>query len=188
MTEKALEFIKRPAKFINVNTRLEKHGDSEVLAADISIRGFHIDKDEYNFIKGNKHAWSFAFTEAKGKPAEPTFRNIAPTKILDTYEGCSATFGLGLTDNVVEFEDVRVSKIELEEQVGGLTLMDCLIQTEIEDTDDVAALLEYLNSEGTIAMFIGAKAAPKGKRKQQSLDLGPTPPPKGDEQQAPAHH
>ncbi|HEU4627201.1 MAG TPA: hypothetical protein VFS52_20740 [Steroidobacteraceae bacterium] len=44
MADKSIEMARRPAKYVNINTRLEKHGDSEVLCADISVRGFHIER------------------------------------------------------------------------------------------------------------------------------------------------
>lgn len=172
MTDQAIDMPKRPAKWVNVNTREEMHGDSRVLCADISLRGFHIDKAEYNFIRGYKQAWDCNFaSETKSNPAAPLNRNTEPTKITDKYDGCSVEFGLGLTENTIEFEDATISKIVLIEQVGGLALMDCLIQTEIEDTDDVARLLDFLNDDSNVGMTIGAKAVPKDKKAQQKLDL-----------------
>jgi hypothetical protein len=52
--------------------------------------------------------------------------------------------------------------------------MSCVVQTEVEDTDDIAALLEVLQSEGSAAILIGSKSVPKGKKAQKDLDLAPT--------------
>lgn len=175
-TEVALEMTPRPAKYININTRHEGRGkDGVQLMADISVRGFHIDEAELNHILGAK-AWNALFVSAngKGKPAEPMFRNIDPIHVHDEFEGCDGTFALGLSDEAVEFEDGKVHGIVLTPEVGGLTLMDFKFSTEIEDTSDVAALLECMADESSVGIFLGGKAVPKDKKAQKSLDLGPT--------------
>lgn len=172
----AFEMAARPGKYVNINTRHEGRGKTDVqLCADISVRGFHIDAAELNHILGDKaHNALFVAANGKGKPAEPMFRNINSLGVLDQFEGCDVVFSLGLSEETVEFEDARVHGIVLEPQVGGLTLMDCKVSVEIEDTDDVARLLECMGDEGSISIFLGAKAVPKDKKAQKSLDLGPT--------------
>lgn len=171
----AIEMPVRPGKFVNINTRHEKHGDSNVLCADISVRGLHIDETELDHYLGAK-AWNALFVAAngKGKAAEPMFRNIDPIKLWDEFEGCDVSFSLGLSDDCIEYDDAFVSKIVLTPQVGGLTLMDCLVSVEVEDTDDIARLLECLGEESNIALTIGGKFVPKDKKAQGTLDLGPT--------------
>lgn len=172
----ALEMIERPGKYVNINTRHENHGkDAVQLCADISVRGFHIDESELNHFLGAK-AWNAIFVSAngKGKPAEPMFRNVDPIKLWDEFEGCDVSFSLGLSDEVIEFEDAFISKIVLTPQVGGLTLMDCLVSVEVEDTNVIAALLETMGDECKVKLFVGGKFVPEGKKAQGSLELGPT--------------
>jgi hypothetical protein len=175
-TTAVLDITKRPAQVMHINTRIEKHGDSSVLAADIRVGGIHLEADELNALMDDKHAHASLFKAAngKGKAAEPMFRQLKSLELIDKFENCAALIGLGLTDIDVEFEDVKLARIVLEPQVGGLTLMECTVQTEIEDTDDVARLLEHLQSEGSAAILIGAKAVPKGAKAQKSLDFSPT--------------
>lgn len=172
----ALEMAARPAKWVNVNTRLEGRGkDGAQLMADISVRGFHIDEPELDHILGAKaHAALFVSANGKGKPAEPMFRNVDPLKVWDEFEGCDASFTLGLSDTSVEFDDAYVSSIVLEPQVGGLTLMNFIVTVEIDDADDIARLNETMGDESSVAIFLGGKHVPKDKKAQKSLDLGPT--------------
>jgi hypothetical protein len=191
----ALEMIARPAKYTHINPRHEKHGkDGVQLCIDISVRGYHIDEGELDHILGAK-AWASLFNAAngKGKPAEPFFRNIAPIVCSDEFEGCDAKFSLGLTDAAIEFEDAFISKIVLEPQIGGLTLMNFTVSVEIEDEGDVASLLRCMGDESTVSIFLGGKYVPKDAKAQTSLELGPTDktPPSADkaaESQADAVH
>ncbi len=171
-----LDVTKRPASVMHINTRIEKHGESSVLAADIRVGGIHLEADELNALMDDKHAHASLFKAAngKGKAAEPMFRQLKSFELVDKFENCAAAIGLGLSDIEVEFEDVKIARVVLDPQVGGLTLMECTVQTEIEDTDDVARLLEHLQSEGSVAILIGAKSIPKGAKAQKSLDLAPT--------------
>jgi hypothetical protein len=172
----ACEMIARPAKYTHINPRHEKHGkDGVQLCIDVSVRGFHIDESELNHLLGDK-AFNALFVTAngKGKPAEPMFRNIAPIVCHDEFEGCDAVFSLGLTGETVEYDDAFISRIVLEPQVGGLTLMNFTVSVEIEDENDVAQLLRCMGDESTVSIFLGGKHVPKDAKAQQSLDIGPT--------------
>lgn len=175
-TTAVLDITKRPAMVMHVNPRLEKHGKDSVLAVDITLDGLHLEADELNALMDDKHAHAALFKSAngKGKAAEPMFRQIAAIALVDKFEDCACTIGLGLSDIEIEFEDVKLKDVKLIPQVGGMTLMRCTVQTEVEDADDVARLLEVLESESTAAILIGAKTVPKGKKAQKSLDLAPT--------------
>jgi hypothetical protein len=191
-TATALDMTARPAKYVNINTRHEKHGkDAVQLCADISLRGFHIDEHELNHLLGTK-AFNALFVAAngKGKPAEPMFRNVDPLRVWDEFEGCDVHLSLGLSDNAVTFEDAFVSKIVLDPQVGGLSLMNCMVSVEVEDTDDVARLLEHMGDECRVSIYLGAKHVPKDAKAQTSLDIGPTSAtsPSSDAEQPAATH
>lgn len=170
-----LDLAKRPAKITHVNPRLERHGDSSVLAIDIKLDGIHLEPDELNALLDDKHAHAALFVSAsKGKAAEPMFRQLKSFELVDKFEDCSAVIGLGLSDIEIEFEDVKVASVKLTPQVGGQTLMECSVQTEVDEADDVARLLEQLEAEGSVALLFGAKSKPKGKKAQKDLDLGVT--------------
>lgn len=171
-----LDLAKRPAEVTHINTRMEKHGDSSVLAADIRVGGVHLEPNELNALLADKlaHSALFVTPNGKGKAAEPMFRQFKSFELVDKFADCSASIGLGLTDLEIEFEDIKIARVVLTPQVGGLTLMECTVQTEIEDTDDIAKLLEHLQSPGSVALLFGSKAIPEGKKSQKDLDLGVT--------------
>jgi hypothetical protein len=172
-----LEITKTPAMVMHINTRIEKHGQESVLAADIKIAGVHLQPEELNALLDDKHAHNALFKAAvKGKPAEPMFRQFQSYALKDKFKDCSASIYLGLTDICIDFEDVNISSVWLEPEVGGQTLMGCTVQAEIDDTDDIARLLEHLQSDGSVALFFGAKVVPEGKKAQGKLDLAPKAP------------
>lgn len=175
-TTAVVDLPKRPATIKHVNPRPEYHGEDVVLAIDVKLDGIHLEPDELNLLLGDKHAHAALFKTAngKGKAAEPMFRQLKRFELVDKFENCTATIGLGLTDLEVTFEDAKLTKVKLTPLVGGQTLMECTVQAEIEDTSDVASLLDYLLSEGTAALLIGAKQKPKGDKAQKDLDLGVT--------------
>lgn len=182
MSKAILDLPKRPAVVTHINTRLEKHGDDNVLCADIKLEGIFLEPDELNLLLGDKHAHDALFVKpnGKGKAAEPMFRQLADFKLIEKFKDCAATIYHGLADDNTEFEDVNVTNVVLAPQVGGQTMMTCTVQTEIEDTSDVAALLEVLQSPGAVALLFGAKQVPEGKKAQGKLDLGAGTPPKGE--------
>jgi hypothetical protein len=171
-----LDLAKRPAMVMHVNPRLERHGDDGVLACDIKLDGIHLEPDELNLLLGDKHAHAALFIkpDGKGKAAEPMFRQLKSFELVDKFENCAATISLGLSDNELEFDDVKVAKVKLSPQVGGQTLVELTVQTVIEDTDDVARLLEHLESECNVALMFGSKEKPKDRKAQKELGLGPT--------------
>lgn len=170
-----LDLAKRPAMVMHVNPRLERHGNDGVLAVDISIDGIHLEPDELNALLDDKHAHNALFkAAAKGKAAEPMFRQLKSFELVDKFENCAATVTLGLSDNELDFEDVRIAKVRLSPQVGGQTLVQCQVQTVVEDADDVARLLEHLESECNVALLFGSKEKPKDRKAQKELGLGPT--------------
>lgn len=176
----ALDLGSRPGKFVNVNTRFEGRGkDAQQLCADISLRGIHLDRPELEHILG-PHAWVALFVEAaKGKPAEPHFRNINPIQCTDEFDGCDLSISHGLSDDATLFDDMFLSKIVLEPQVGGTTLMQATASVEVEDEDDIADLLRVMGDECKVAIMLGGKFVPKDAKAQGKLDLGPanaTPP------------
>lgn len=179
-----LDLAKRPAMVMHVNPRLERHGESGVLACDIKLDGIHLEPDELNLLLDDKHAHAALFKAAngKGKAAEPMFRQLKSFELVDKFENCAATISLGLSDNELEFDDVKVAKVRLTPQVGGQTLVELTVQTVIEDTDDVARLLEHLESECNVALMFGSKEKPKDRKAQKELGLGPAgTPPNGGE-------
>lgn len=173
-TTAVCDLAKRPAMVMHVNPRLERHGDDGVLAVDIKLDGIHLEPDELNAVLDDKHAHAALFKSAvKGKAAEPMFRQLKSFELVDKFENCAATITLGLSDNELEFEDVKISRVKLTPQVGGQTLMECSVQSVIEDADDVARLLEHLESECNVALLIGSKEKPKDRKAQKELGLGP---------------
>lgn len=174
MSKAVLDLPKRPARVAHINTRLEKHGESSVLCADIKIEGVHLEPDELNLLLDDKHAHNALFVTAKGKATEPMFRQLKRFELESKFEDCSASIFLGLSDDSVDFEDVKVAKVKLSPQVGGQTMVELTVQTEIEDTNDIASLLEHLDSEACVAITFGAKSKPEGKKAQKDLGLGVT--------------
>lgn len=132
----------------SINTRTERHGEELVPGVDIPVTGLMLDKEELNILLEDEFAHDCLFTDARGKQLEPRFLNVAPIVVLGKFEEASVTISLQGEDGLL-LKPAKISKIILEPQVGGLTLVSCTIQANPPDHFDVCS---YLNQKCRLAI------------------------------------
>lgn len=148
------------------------HGEEEVPAADISITGFMLAKDELNTLFGDPHAhdsWfnkSGAFTE----PTDWVKRLSGAFPFRDKFENCTIGFLLGTADDMLTLSQVRIAKIRLTPSTGGWTEMAFQVQISTDDEDAVGKLWLFMGREIDAELSLGnvkGEDAPKDKAKDQ---------------------
>jgi hypothetical protein len=134
---------KRPAQIgPSINVRTEKHGEENVPAVDIPFTDIFLDKEEFNGLLQDEGAHDAFFTEERGKQIEPRFQGIAAISLSDKFTGARVTFTRNGADaeNIV-LKPAKISKVKLEPQIGGLTLISFTVQGNPSDYTDVLGLL-----------------------------------------------
>lgn len=137
------QLTQRPAQIgPSINVRTEKHGEENVPAVDIPVTDIFLDKDEFNGLMQDEDAHDAFFTEDRGKQLEPRFQGIAAISLSDKFTGARVTIKRNGPDaeNVV-LKPAKISKVKLEPQVGGLTLVSFTVQGNPSDHTDVLSLL-----------------------------------------------
>lgn len=168
-----LTLDKRPCRIGNsINTRAEMHGEEAVPAMDIPLVNILLEKSELNDLLGERHAWDCLYETRKGKPPAPVFaKHFKPFQLLAKFKDCNVTLTAGLhLERVVLTESVKLTKLKLEPQIGGLTALSVTVQTPA--TDSVTALLQYLDAQVDVAIQFG-EATEAGEEEQPELDLAP---------------
>lgn len=168
---KALEIEPRHCRFTNLNIRLEKHGDDDVPAVDLKFEDLMLRKDELNRLLGEKFAHDALFRAAKeGGLIEPLFPMLAPLALEDKFEDCTATVAFGLNDDfTTELEDVKFRGVRLKPVSGGMTAITLTVQYELDDSELMSSLTEFLGRECKVGLVFGKKT--EAEKKQQKLAL-----------------
>ena len=138
-----MNLTKRPAQIgPSINTRTEKLGEENVPGVDIPVSGLMLDKPELNALLQDVDAHDALYTDSRGKQLEPRFLTIVPIGLQDKYVGAKVTISSasGESESLI-LKPAKISKIRLDPQVGGLTLMSCTIQGNPPDHADMLALL-----------------------------------------------
>lgn len=170
---KLQEFKKRPCQLAgNLNGRIEFQGEDEVPAADISISGFMLAKDELNELFGDPHTHDAWFNKS-GPLTEPTDwvkRLSGAFPFFDKFENCAIGFLLGTADELLTLNQVRIAKIRLTPSTGGWTEMAFQVQISTEDEEAVGKLWLFMGREIDAELTLGnvkGEDAPKVKAKDQ---------------------
>ncbi len=164
-----LTLTKRPAMLGgSINTRSEKHGDDDVPACDIPISGVLLSRLELNMLANDLGLYDALFRKGEGGVDEPVLRRFKPLVFDEKFEGCTVTVIAGLTATQFMLDDVRIAKIKLEPQAGGLTALSMQVQVLAEGVD-VTALLSWMNHEIDVEVQFGR--IEEGKKKQGELPL-----------------
>lgn len=166
-----LNLAKRPAKIgVAINSRRELHGETPVTALDIPLTDIMLDASELNAILREPHAHNVLFNESGvatgGRIREPVFKHISALSLADKIEGATVTIVHGVEAVELRLSPVKLSKVKLQPQVGGLTAMTCTVQCTPDLNAGIAALLERLDSVVDVEIDCGDFG------KQQSLPLG----------------
>lgn len=172
-----LKLNKRPCRLGgSINTRTEKHGDEDAPACDIPVEGLMLDRDELEALLG-KGSYVALFINRRNSGmsvAEPTdlAKRVKTLQMTDKFIDSRAKLLLGIDGFEVLLEDeLTVSKIKLEPQVGGLTACALTLQCCAE-ANAVARLYAQMGSEISAEIRIGKKDEGKND-KQKELALKP---------------
>jgi hypothetical protein len=127
-------------------------------------------REELDSLLGaGSHKALFAKSK-KDAPVEPLFRQLKPFVLRDKYGESSVVLGLGINGAEVNLNDVKLARITLEPQVGGLTALSLQVQCT-PDVDDMAEIFAHLNAECDIEIAFG-KRVEKASSKQREMGLG----------------
>lgn len=180
MTESNLTLPKRPAMIgASANWRREKHGDENVSAMDIGIKNILLSAEELNLMLEDKFAHAALFNEKANGLHEPNLKYFEAFIVKEKFEATLVSIEVGLKAQLIELENVKLKRVTLEPQTGGLTAMSILIQCHPDLEGNILQLLDRLDSDCAIEIHMGRVPA-KAAKEQQSLPLipegGKTPP------------
>lgn len=144
-----LTITKRTAKIGNaIQSRSEMHGEDSVTAIDIPLSMIMLTAVELNAIMREPYAHNALFNHrvAGGGLVEPMLKHIKPIALDEKIEGAKITITHGVDAEVIRLAPVKLAKIRLEPQLGGLTSMACTAQCTPDLDVNIAHLLERLNA------------------------------------------
>lgn len=163
-----LTLTKRPARIgSSINTRTEKHGDEDVPACDIPIEGLMLEREELNALLGDPYAHDALFNHrSQGKVDEPIFRKFKPLVFREKFESARVVLTVGLGADVeIELKDVKLARITLDPQVGGLVELSVQVQCT-PPAETIGALVNYLGHELEAEVTFG-QVAEKADRQRE---------------------
>jgi hypothetical protein len=145
-----------------------------------------LDREELNALLGDPKAHGSLFRTQKsngegGKLLEPAFPQFKALAFKEHFEGATVRLVLGLNDTEVELEDCKIRRVTLEPQVGGMTVLACMLRA-VPTGQQVATLFAFMNHDGAVEIA-DAKRAEKAK-KQSDLPLNTF----GEGEQSDAQH
>lgn len=164
-----LDLKASPATFSNLNTRIERHGDERVLAADAkfevaasneildsidpSLRGDFFRKPG----KGEQQDLPIDAKHALTAVKHPALSG--PHKLSTEFEGAVLTIAgeLDMTDPLV-LHDVKVKKLEFDTVEGGSVHLRFTASANI-DADELAELSQFLVRENVVVTLTPAEKA-----------------------------
>jgi hypothetical protein len=167
-----LTLDKRPCRIGgSLNSRTEKHGDEDVPALDIPLEGLMLTKEELNALTGDAYMHDALFSHrSQGKLDEPILRMFRPLVMREKFEEGQVLLQVGLgADIEIELKDVKLARVTLEPQVGGLTA--CSVQVQCTPTaETVAQLWPYMGHEADCELTFGKKVTKAEKQKELPLN------------------
>lgn len=159
-----------------INVRGEFHGEVTKTAVDIVLR-FAVDRSEMSDLLRRSEAWRDYFEEKAEGHFEPKYAGITNgIKVLGRFENSKAKFLLGVDMHEVEIENGTVHNIEIDPQVGGMSIVT-LTMSALQ-TEPMKALQDYLGPQMTqkVNLSIGKLKEKSEKEKaedaQSELPLG----------------
>lgn len=166
-----LTLTKRPARIRNsINTRVEKHGDEDVPACDVPLEGIMLEREELNALLDDAYAHDALFNHrSQGKADEPIFRKFKPLVFRDKFEEGEITLHVGMGQEQIELKGVKLARVTLDPQVGGLTELSLQVQCN-PSTDKIAQLFTYMNHDVELEISFGKKSEKGGKQKDLPLN------------------
>lgn len=169
-----LSITKRPASLgASIPTRTERHGNDEVGALTIPVRGILLFERDIIQMYNDEEAHSRLFTGGRSAALEPAFPNTVFV-ITDKFKGAKVTLKADTMEEALILKPATVENIRLTcEDAGGHIIMSCTIKGA--PADDVSVdILKMLNRKCTIAILNGS-VAPKGAADEADENQGELP-------------
>jgi hypothetical protein len=167
-----LTLDKRPCRIGgSLNSRTEKHGDEDVPALDVPLEGLMLTKEELNALTGDPYMHDALFSHrSQGKLDEPILRMFRPLVLREKFEQGQVLLTVGLgADIEIELKDVKLARVTLEPQVGGLTA--CSVQVQCTPSaETVAQLWPYMGHDVDCELTFGKKATKSEKQRELPLN------------------
>jgi hypothetical protein len=167
-----LTLNKRPCKIgVSINARREMHGDEPVPAVDIPLSGIMIDAKELNELVRDPSFHDLVYDHRADSLPEPQWAHkFTPLSMIGVFQKSSVTLYVGLQPTEISFSDVKLAKIKLSPQVGGLTELQLKIQCMVISAD-VAKLLNWIDHTADVEIEIGELDAVDTVKDQPELNL-----------------
>lgn len=166
-----LSLNKRPARIgPSINTPTEKHGEEDVPACDIPIEGIMLEREELNALLDDPYAHDALFNHrSQGKVDEPIFRKFKALQFREKFEEGAVTFFVGMGAEKIELKSVKLARVTLDPQVGGLTELSLSVQCN-PSADTVAQLFTYMNHDVEVEIAFGKKVAKGAKQVEMPIN------------------
>lgn len=154
----------------SVNTRCELHGEESIPALDIPLSAIMLNASELNALLGEPLAHEALFNRRADHLTEPLFKQLKPFALKDKYEDATVTLTVGLHQTPIVLKNVKLSKLKLEPQVGGLTALSLTVQCTPELDERITTLLAFMNHDAQAEIVTGKRATKADQ--QPELPLG----------------
>lgn len=150
----------RPAKIGNVikveKASASKQHQGEMLSAlVIPLTDIMLDERELNALLANPTAHDALFSQS-GSMIEPNFTKLKPLALDEKFSSAVVSITHGVSAEKIRLAPVRLSKIKLAPQVGGLTAMTCSVTCTPDLDAGTAHLLARLDSSIDVEIDFGA--------------------------------
>lgn len=183
---KPISLDKRPCHLgPSINNRREKHGTENVPALDLGIEGYLLSKQELDKLVGQGFWNSRYETRSAGQPAAPAWKKIKSEKFSEKLEADLVISFLSESVKPIEITEAKISKLEFEYQIGGLTACNFTVSTSQDDVD-VNKLRRHMDGEISVVLTLREpkpeKAAPVAGQDEPELPMKHG---EGDDQQTP---
>lgn len=153
----------RPAKIGNVikceKASSSKEQQGEMLTAlVIPLTDVMLDERELNMLLSNPTAHTALFNQSRDL-VEPNFTNLKPFSLDEKFASAAVTITHGVSSEKIRLAPVRISKIKLAPQVGGLTSLSCVITGTPNLDAGTAHLLARLDATVDVEIDFGVTKA-----------------------------
>lgn len=128
----------------SINVRTEKHGEENVSAMDIPC-AMLIKRKELNSLMREESADALLFKSQNEGHYEPVFGGkIGPIPVLGKFKKSKVALKCGVNEQEITFDDCALSKLKIDPQIGGMTLLKFTIQAKL--TDDTNLIFHFANT------------------------------------------
>ena len=170
-----LTITRRSAKIgSSVNVRNEKHGDEDVPACDIAVASIMLEPEELNALLEDPRAHDLLFVKDATGFVEPAFPQLNAFALRDKFEDALVQLHVGLAPTLIELKAVKLARVSLALQPGGLTAMSLQVQAT-PAPEIIGQLSAYMNHEISIEITDGKRAKKAEKQDELPLQMGAKP-------------